>query len=303
MRACPRNRPRGFTLIELLVVIALIAVLIALLVPAIQRVRAAAARTHSLNNLKQLALACHGFHDVVRTLPPAQGSMREQSGVIGPVHFHLLGHLEQDAVLKNAQGANGFARWDVNGTYAKVIQVFLSPTDPTVSSGQLDLGALWGQASYAYNFQVFGNAALDSSADVASGNPNTTNIAFWYGRTRLHTIRDGTSNTIMFAEKIAQCGKWQAAIDGAGLWSCEFHQRRPGFAINSAAPNSTGPASLFQVSPNPATCDWNLASTPSSDAIQLALCDGSVRTLTASIPAATWWSALQPSDGGSLVAW
>jgi hypothetical protein len=144
---------------------------------------------------------------------------------------------------------------------------------------------------------------MTSSPDVPLGNPNTTNIAFWFGATRLLAIQDGTSNTIMFAEKIAQCGRWQAAIDGASLWSCEFNQRRPGFAINGAAANSTGPGSMFQVNPNPATCDWNLASTPSSTAILVALCDGSARSLAASTAPAIWWSALQPNDGGYLGDW
>jgi prepilin-type N-terminal cleavage/methylation domain-containing protein len=296
-------RRGGFTLVELLVVIAILGVLIALLLPAVQKARDAAARTQSLSNLKQLSLACQHFHDVNRTLPPAQGARRPGQGVIGPVHFHILDFIEQGPVLQNAQAPSGFARWDINGTFGKVIPTFLSPSDPTVTTGQTDLGALWAQASYGYNFQVFGNGRLASSPDVAVGNPNTTNLAFWFGRTRLSAIQDGTSNTIMFAEKIAQCGRWQGPVDGAGLWSCEFNQRRPGFAINGAAANSTGPGSLFQVRPDPATCDWNLASTPSSTALLVALCDGSARSLVASTPPAIWWSALQPNDGGNLGNW
>jgi type II secretory pathway pseudopilin PulG len=293
----------GLTLVELLVLIGISAVLIALLVPAVQKIRGAAARTQSLNNLKQMALACQNFHDVNETLPPAQGAMWPSRGVIGPVHFHILDYIEQGPVLRNAQGPGGYARWDINGTFGKVIRTYLSPSDPTVTTGQADLGALWALASYGYNFQVFGNRRLTGSPDVALGNPNTTNIAFWFGRTRLSAIQDGTSNTIMFAEKIAQCGRWLAPIDGASLWSCEFNQRRPGFAINGAAANSTGPGSMFQVSPNPATCDWNLASTPSGTAILVALCDGSARSLAASTAPAIWWSALQPNDGGNLGDW
>jgi prepilin-type N-terminal cleavage/methylation domain-containing protein len=298
-----RYRRGGVTLVELLVVIGIIAVLLALLAPAIQKVRSAAARVQSLNNLKQMSLACQNFHDVNGTLPPAQGPRRPGQGVIGPVHFHILDFIEQGPVLKNAQSPRGFARWDVNGTFGKVIPTYLSPSDPTVTNGQGNFGALWGLASYAYNFQVFGNGNMASSPDVALGNPNTTNIAFWFGGTRLVAIQDGTSNTIMFAEKVAQCGRWLGPVDGASLWSCEFNQRRPGFAINGAAANSTGPGSLFQVGAKPATCDWNLASTASSTAILVALCDGSARSLAASTAPAIWWSALQPNDGRDLGDW
>src|ERR1700733_7776704 len=79
MRNSPSRGTKGFTLIELLVVIAIIAILIALLVPAVQKVREAAARTQSTNNLKQMALACNNFHDANKRLP-FNGATQAASG-------------------------------------------------------------------------------------------------------------------------------------------------------------------------------------------------------------------------------
>src|SRR5262245_24367209 len=99
LKTTPR---RGFTLIELLVVIAIIAVLVCLLLPAVQKVREAANRIKCTNNLKQLGLAAHQYHDVHGHLPPAVGYYPPAAGTFGVYFFHLLPYVEQDNLYRSA---------------------------------------------------------------------------------------------------------------------------------------------------------------------------------------------------------
>src|SRR5258707_3670714 len=127
-----RRRPAGFTLIELLVVIAIIVILIALLVPAVQKVRAAAARTQCANNMKQLALGLHSFYDNKRYFPPDRITL---TGPTAPPNHswaaHVLPYIEQ----KNLFDSYNFKKnWDDTSNYSAVrtqISTFNCPIVPT----------------------------------------------------------------------------------------------------------------------------------------------------------------------------
>ncbi|MGL4553594.1 MAG: DUF1559 domain-containing protein, partial [Gemmataceae bacterium] len=176
----PGARRRAFTLIELLVVIAIIAILIGLLLPAVQKVREAAARMQCSNNLKQLGLAAHNCNDSQGRLPPQAATFG--GAYYGPLFFHLLPYIEQDNVFKTANwldtagavgGAGPATATTVNvgviwPTWSSVnignrtwlrqtrVKTYQCPSDSTLGNG-LD----WtpGDSSYAGNFLVFGGVA------------------------------------------------------------------------------------------------------------------------------------------------
>jgi type II secretory pathway pseudopilin PulG len=306
IQARPASAPERFRgpprkLIEMLVVIAILAVLIGLLLPAVQKARAAAARTQCQDNLKQIGLAFHHINEAHGRMPPFIGFYpTPQSNAAGNALFHALPFLGQDNLYQQASHGGRYGPWH-HQVYSRPLQVFLCPSDPSAPSNGVvkdRTGDDWGASSYAANALVF--CRVSSAAD----NPPWAFLDPQNYPQLGASFPDGTSNTILFAEKYAVCTN-NAFPEGGSLWAYWITGPAvlpyyPGFAIRWGA-GSVGPASKFQVRPQPfeGDCDPTLAST-SHQVMQVALADGSVRVLSPGISGATWWAACTPSGGEVL---
>ncbi|MFN5328486.1 MAG: DUF1559 domain-containing protein [Planctomycetota bacterium] len=287
-----RSRRRAFTLIELLVVIAIIAVLIGLLVPAVQKVREAANRMTSANNLKQLGIAAMSLADgagqgflpptyIESWVNPAAGHMYAGpfTGATGTGFFFMLPYIEQEALFKKAvptaTDANGIY---AGGVHTNMVKTFIAPND--VTAAEKTHG--WGVSSYGMNYQVFGRPAHPWGWAWGC-----------MGATKISTIPDGTSNTILFAEKRAACrggpNGSNGNLWGHGWWNADW---MPMFANSDiyAANAWLTP----QLQPRDSTCDPFRATAFSSSGCQVSMADGSVRNVNNSVVQATWTAVLTP---------
>ena len=304
------RRWRGFTLIELLVVIAIIAILIGLLLPAVQKVREAAARAQCQNNLKQIALAVQncsdtnqgkmppglGGYPTVATSPTARGNTS-----YGGLLFYLLPYVEQQnmynwCVLKNGQGYD--PEQGVNGLLMMTVKIYNCPSDPTIGNGLMQGWAAVG--SYVFNGMVF--------------------LSDWLGYSRFPaSIGDGTSNTIFFTDTYSMGTASNGSLQ-PNLWWWDYNgfQTPPSNAYytDCGGFNYWGPAFTPLNTPSVQYCNtteatqatWGgvfsvcscRATSPHVGGINVGMGDGSVRLVAQGISGATWFAACTPQSGDLL---
>lgn len=255
-----QNNRTGFTLISLLVILGMIAILLGLLIPAVQRVREAAARTNCVNNFKQICLAVHSCADVYKgNLPPTVGSFTFGEESMGTVFFFLLPYLDQNELYRKAAGHS----WK-NGTLSVPLPVFICPSDESAPPDNRFKGWL-ATSNYTANYLVFkqGGAHMPK------------------------TFRDGTSNTIMFSERYQMCNGQPHA------WGYStIHTWAPMFMYYNQG--------KFQTRPEQMHCLSTLAQSPHQGGISVGMGDASVRFVSDMVSPETWYHASTPAGGEAL---
>jgi prepilin-type N-terminal cleavage/methylation domain-containing protein len=287
----------AFTLIELLVVIAIIAILIGLLLPAVQKVRDAANRTQSTNNLKQMGLAIHNYHDTNNSLPAFAGEGNNNTSeapppntAFGGFFFHLLPFLEQgnlyDSSLHTIHWTGGgpqvWAVYDSSRVSGR-LSFLIDPGDPSVDAGAA------APISYGVNLLPF-----------PRWNEERKNIL---------SVGDGTSNTIFVGSMYYNCsglicgrscvrhGTPPQTYTRVSSWNDEYG---PWLPLDQYTGSDRTISPTFQVRPSAATCNAYSAQSSYSGGILVALGDASVKMVGAGVSDATWASAVTPSSGDLL---
>jgi prepilin-type N-terminal cleavage/methylation domain-containing protein len=311
---------RGFTLIELLVVIAIIAVLIGLLLPAVQKVREASARTQCGNNLKQIGIALHNYHSVNALFPPGQWN-----------HFYtnqfpwcrgcwvqpLLPFLEQDNLYQNYAngGPSQLGATNVSGGWAllqtrkdTIIKTLICPSDPnSPKTHTIDTNVVSDGTTAQQGLHV--NYVVCSGSTLYGLGTNLNGIFYVQSQTRMTDIKDGTSNTLMASEICVSpdvthndlrgryCNSWEGNSWFSTIYppntSVPDAQNYQGQSIPQAPQTNSGTS-------NSATNSAFLAARSyHSQLVNGLLADGSVRSISNNVNAGVY-QALGSRAGGEV---
>jgi prepilin-type N-terminal cleavage/methylation domain-containing protein len=286
--ASPNSKRLAFTLLELLIVIAIIAILVALLVPAVQKVRETAARARCTDNLRQMGLAIHSFHDTHKKLPPARIADQYATWFI-----LLLPYLDQQTL---------YATWDITDCYyaqpltfdvTAQVPTYLCPTRrhaPQISKIPEDV-AIARKGSLA-DYAV---AASDNNVDYATANARGSLIlgylvgAKWESRTRFASVTDGLSNTIFVGEKHVQRGYFGEVNGDRTIWngdSVDVFSRAGGHGLGVVGNWNSSTNQRFG-SYHPGVCNFLFG-------------DGTTRTLAVSLPETTLGLLIVRDDGNPI---
>jgi prepilin-type N-terminal cleavage/methylation domain-containing protein len=275
----------AFSLIEVIIVVAIVAIMIGLLLPAVQKVRTAAARMRSGNNMRQMILAAHNLSSSRNDRLPALDGHPGSPNPGDSVHEAILPYLE---------AGNYYNQFVAAGKQPGYLRIYVSPSDPSFQ-GEVNLPV----SSYGVNAWAF------------QGDPTLT-----------ASFPDGTTNTIALAEHYAICGtppspipfNWSICISGPPvIHRASFADggpilQRQNYGDIYPVTSGTPPVSAgsiatdtFQLAPTLDHCDSTLAQSPYADGMLVAMMDGSVHTLRGGLDPAVYWGSVTPG-GGEIMA-